>query len=63
MCFCCFAFIIRSAFAKIIVLKIKKIVQKSGNKVDDHLFDALISPLKLLPDNICFYFYKPLYKN
>jgi len=46
--------IIRSAFAKIIVSKIKKIVQNSGNKVDDHLFDALISPLKLLP--IIFFF-------
>ena len=48
--------IIRSAFAKIIVFKIKKIVQKTGNKVDDHLFDALISPLKLLPVIFVFIF-------
>ena len=47
---------IRSAFAKIIVFKIKKIVQKTGNKVDDHLFDALISPLKLLPVIFVFIF-------
>jgi len=50
------SFIIRSAFAKIIVFKIKKIVQKTGNKVDDHLFDALISPLKLLPVIFVFIF-------
>ena len=48
--------IIRSAFAKIIVFKIKKIVQKTGSKVDDHLFDALISPLKLLPVIFVFIF-------
>ncbi len=43
------AIIIRGFFAKIIVLKIKKIVNKTGNKVDDHLFDALSSPLKTFP--------------
>ena len=48
--------IIRSAFAKIIVSKIKNIVKKSGNKVDDQLFDALISPLKLLPVIFVFIF-------
>ena len=48
--------IIRSAFAKILVSKIKKIVKKSGNKVDDQLFDALISPLKLLPVIFVFIF-------
>ena len=50
------SFIIRSAFAKIVVSKIKKIVQKTGNKVDDHLFDTLISPLKLLPVIFVFIF-------
>ena len=44
-----FSILIRGAFAKFIVSKIKKIVQKSGNKIDDHLFNALVSPLKLLP--------------
>ena len=48
--------IIRSAFAKIIVSKIKKIVKKSSNKVDDQLFDALIPPLKLLPVIFVFIF-------
>ena len=43
------AIIIRGLFAKIIVLKIKKVIQKTGNKVDDQLFDALASPLKTLP--------------
>ncbi len=43
------ALVIRGIFAKIIVSKIKKIIQKTGNKVDDHLFDALASPLKTLP--------------
>ena len=32
-----------------IVSKIKKIAQKTGNKIDDHLFDALSPPLKTLP--------------
>lgn len=48
------AFIIRGFFAKIIILKIKKIVTKTGNKVDDQIFDALSSPLKTLPLIIVF---------
>jgi MscS family membrane protein len=43
------AIIARGLFAKIIVSKIKKIIKKTGNKVDDQLFDALSSPLKTLP--------------
>ncbi len=43
------AILIRGLFAKIIVSKIKHIIQKTGNKVDDNLFDALSSPLKTLP--------------
>ena len=43
------AVIIRGLFAKIVVLKIKKVVKKTGNKIDDQLFDALSSPLKTLP--------------
>jgi MscS family membrane protein len=43
------AILIRGFFAKIIVFKIKKIVQKTGNKVDDQLFNALSSPLKTFP--------------
>ncbi len=44
-----FAVIIRGLFAKIIVSKIKKVIKKTGNKVDDQLFDALSPPLKTLP--------------
>jgi MscS family membrane protein len=44
-----FALIVREIFAKMIVSKIKKIVQKTGNKIDDNLFDVLSSPLKTLP--------------
>ena len=43
------AIIARGLFAKIIVSKIKKIIKKTGNNVDDQLFDALSSPLKTLP--------------
>ncbi len=43
------AILARGFFAKFIVLKIKKFVYKTGNKIDDQLFDALASPLKLLP--------------
>ena len=48
--------IVRGAFAKLIVFKIKKIVQKTGNTVDDQLFDVLVSPLKLLPIIFVFIF-------
>ena len=50
------ALIIREFFAKLIVNKIKKIVSKTTNKVDDHLFNTLIPPLKLLPIVIVFLF-------
>ena len=43
------ALIIRKLFANIIVLKIKKIVKKTANIVDDQIFDSLAPPLKLLP--------------
>lgn len=48
------AIFIRGFFAKIIIFKIKKIVQKTSNKIDDHLFEALAPPLKILP--LIFYF-------
>jgi MscS family membrane protein len=44
-----FALLIRSIFAKLIVSKVKKFVKKTTTEVDDHLFDALIPPFKLLP--------------
>ena len=40
---------IRGLVAKLIVAKIKKIVQKTGNIIDDQLFESLAPPLKLLP--------------
>ena len=43
------AVIIRGLFAKIILSKIKKVIKRTGNKVDDQLFDSLSSPLKTLP--------------
>ncbi len=49
-----FALLIRSIFAKLIVLKLKKIVKKTSTKLDDSLFDALIPPFKLLPIVLAF---------
>ena len=43
------ALIIRGLFATIAISKIKKIVQKTGNLIDDQVFDSLAPPLKLLP--------------
>lgn len=43
------AIFLRGFFAKFIVTKIKKLIQKTGNKVDDRLFDTLAPPLKILP--------------
>ena len=47
---------IRTAFAHFIIKKIKKIILKSGNKIDDQLYDVLVSPLKLLPIVFVFIF-------
>ena len=41
--------LLRELFAKLVISKIKKIVIKTGNEIDDKLFDALKAPLKLLP--------------
>ena len=48
------SFIIRGFFANLILSKIKKFIKKTGNTIDDSLFDALIPPLKLLPIVIIF---------
>lgn len=48
------AIIIRGLFAKFIVTKLKNIVQKTSNSIDDHLFEALVPPFKLLPIVISF---------
>jgi MscS family membrane protein len=49
-----FALLVRGIFAKIIVSKLKKIVRKTSNEIDDKLFDSLIPPFKLLPIVIVF---------
>lgn len=51
-----FSLILRGLFAKLIIFKIKKIVKKTGNTIDDTLFEALSSPLKLLPIVFVFIF-------
>tara|TARA_B100000965_G_C19581722_1_gene753872 strand:+ start:708 stop:1811 length:1104 start_codon:yes stop_codon:yes gene_type:complete len=43
------ALLIRGIFARILVSKVKKVVKKTSNTIDDKLFDALIPPFKLLP--------------
>lgn len=48
------ALLIRGIFARILVFKVKKIVKKTSNSIDDKLFDALIPPFKLLPIVIVF---------
>jgi MscS family membrane protein len=49
-----FAMLIRGLFAKIVVKKIKLLVLKTSNSIDDNVFDSLISPIKLLPIVIVF---------
>ena len=49
-----FSLLARSLFAKILVSKVKKLVSKTGNKIDDKLFEALEPPFKLLPIVIVF---------
>ncbi len=48
------ALVLRGIIAKILVHKVKKIVKKTSNNIDDKLFDALIPPLKLFPMVIVF---------
>lgn len=41
--------LLRGVFASILVSRVKLLVLKTGNKIDDNLFDALLPPFKLLP--------------
>ena len=52
-----FSIILRSFFANLIIDKLKKIIKKTGNKIDDNLFNSLSSPLKLLPIVFIFIFF------
>ena len=55
-----FALLVRSIVAKLIVNKVKKIVLKTGNKIDNQLFEALEPPFRLLPiDRKCENFAHP----
>ena len=49
-----FALLVRGLIAKFIVNKVKIIVHKTTNSIDDKLFDSLIPPIKLLPIVIVF---------
>ena len=49
-----FALLVRGLIAKFIVNKVKIIVHKTTNSIDDKLFDSLIPPIKLLPIVIIF---------
>ena len=49
-----FALFLRGVVANLIVNRLKKFVKKTGNKVDDKLFEALIPPFKLLPIVVVF---------
>ena len=46
--------LVRSFVAKLLVNKVKAIVSKTGNKIDDKLFEALVPPFRLLPIVIVF---------
>tara|TARA_A100001015_G_scaffold285682_1_gene353498 strand:+ start:1451 stop:2542 length:1092 start_codon:yes stop_codon:yes gene_type:complete len=46
--------LVRSFVAKLLVNKVKTIVSKTGNKIDDKLFEALVPPFRLLPIVIVF---------
>ena len=46
--------LIRSLVARVLVNKLKKIVSKTGNKIDDKLFEALVPPFRLLPIVVVF---------
>ena len=48
------ALLVRGLIARFIVKKVKLIVQKTTNSIDDKLFDSLIPPIKLLPIVIIF---------
>ena len=48
------ALLIRSIVARVLVNKVKKIVSRTGNKIDDKLFEALVPPFRLLPIVILF---------
>ncbi len=57
------ALLLRSLFAKFIISKIKKIVQKTNNTIDNKIFDTLAAPLRTLPIIFVFIFVRFLIDN
>ena len=49
-----FALFVRGLFAKFIVNRVRSIVKKTSNHIDDELFEALVPPFKLLPIVLAF---------
>ena len=49
-----FALLVRGLLAKFLVHKVRVIVSKTTNTIDDKLFDSLIPPIRLLPIVIVF---------
>lgn len=49
-----FSLLIRSVVARVLVNKVRSMVSKTGNKIDDKLFEALVPPFRLLPIVIVF---------
>ena len=44
-----FALLVRTLVARILLNRVKIIISKTGNKIDDKLFDSLLPPFRLLP--------------
>lgn len=49
-----FSLLIRGLFAKFVVSRVRSVVKKTANHIDDELFDALVPPIKLLPIVLAF---------
>lgn len=49
-----FSLLVRGLFAKFVVSRVRSVVKKTANHIDDELFDALLPPFKLLPVVIAF---------
>ena len=57
------AFLFNGILANFIINRIKSIVKKTTNIIDDKLFDALLPPLKFLPLVIVFFFLSLSFEN
>ena len=57
------AFLFNGILANFIINRIKSVVKKTTNIIDDKLFDALLPPLKFLPLVIVFFFLSLSFEN